>query len=186
MAKIKDDAVEKELQGAEAPAQAAPPKKSFLKVGLPVLLVQIVVAYFLASYVIVPMFIAKANAEPATEEKSDEAVPDDEKEETEDDSFGFIFLVEDIIVNPAESKGEQFVLVNIAFEVKEEDDIKRMEKREPLIRDMLIRIISSKPIDLLDGPDDKEALRLEIKENATPLLAEGHLKNVYFVNYIIQ
>lgn len=180
MADIREESVEQTIQ-EEQEQEQTPPKKSFLKVGLPILIVQVVVAYFLASYVIVPMFINKAKAETAkTEKKKDEASKEDEED------FGFIYMVEDVIVNPAESQGEQFVLVNIAFELKEEDDIKRMEKREPKIRDMLIKIISSKTITQLDGADDKEALRLEIKENAAKLVPPNHLANVYFVNYIIQ
>ncbi len=181
MADIRDDSVNQTIPEEQEHPQA-PPKKSFLKFGLPMLIVQIVVAYFLASYVIVPMFIDKAKAETAAKAEKQ----DDEDSNEKEDDFGFIYMVEDVIVNPAESQGEQFVLVNIAFELKEEDDVKRMEKREPKIRDMLIKIISSKTITQLDGADDKEALRLEIKKNAEKLVPANHLNNVYFVNYIIQ
>lgn len=162
-------------------------KGKWLKIGVPVILVQIIAAYFLASYLIIPMFFdeAKANTDDGTPAQ-EEVAEDSDDSESQDNEFGFIFKVEDVIVNPAESRGSQFVLINIAFELKEEGDISELERREPQIRDILIRIISSKPIDQLDGPDDKEMLREEIKEPVSALLPAHHLNNVYFVNYIIQ
>ncbi len=181
-------AKEMEEQMIEEELQSPSKTGKWLKIGVPVILVQIIAAYFLASYLIIPMFFDQANAgtkdKAGTEEQAGAA--DEEADQNEDKEFGYIFKVEDVIVNPAESRGSQFVLINIAFEVEEEDDIAELERREPQIRDILIRIISSKTIDQLDGPDDKELLREEIKGPVGALLKKGHLNNVYFVNYIIQ
>ncbi len=145
-----------------------------IKLAVPILIVQMVIAYFLASFVIVPMFFGSAQA---VEEE-------DAGEDTEE--FGLIYNVEDVIVNPAESKGAQFVIMNIGLEVKEDDDLAQLEMKDPKLRDILINTISSKTIDKLDGANDKENLRLEIKQKVSALLPKKHLKNVYFMNYIIQ
>lgn len=173
MASVKDETMNKKENAGKKGGG-----KSFFKVGIPVLIVQIIAAYFLASYLILPTFFDRANANP--NDASESAAAEDDRD------FGFIFKVEDVIVNPAESQGAQFVLVNIAFEVKEEGDMESLKTREAKIRDSLINIISGKTIDQLDGPDDKEALRLEIKEQVAKMLPKDHLYNIYFVNYIIQ
>ena len=152
---------------------------SLIKVGLPLLLVQILIAYFLATYVLVPMFFDQAKAN-----SYEEATKEDSEEEEEERSFGVIYQLEDLIVNPAQS--DQFLLLNLALEVKEEDDTKILDERKVIVRDILIRILSGKTIDQLDGPEDKENLRNEIKESISPVLPKGHLYNVYFSNYIIQ
>ncbi len=159
--------------------EAAAPEKSvsLVKVGIPMLLVQIIIAYLLANYVIVPAFIDQAQA---TSYQEEEATPDEDEEK----EFGVIYQLEDLIVNPAQS--DQFLLINLAFEVKEEGDMEIMEQRKVIVRDILIRILSGKTIDQLDGPDDKETLRQEIKEAVSSVLPKGHLLNVYFANYIIQ
>ncbi len=76
--------------------------------------------------------------------------------------------------------------MNLAFEVREEEDVDFLKKREAQVRDGLISIVSSKTIEQLDGPQDKERLRLEIREKFESLLPTDHLYNVYFINYIIQ
>jgi len=161
----------------EKPEDGQDAKKSGginIKLAVPILIVQMIAAYFLASFVIVPMFFNPAQAEAA--------------EEAEEDSpeFGLIYKVEDVIVNPAESKGAQFLIMNIGLEVKEEGDLSELETKDPKLRDLLISTISAKTIDKLDGADDKENLRLEIKQKISKLLPKKHLKNVYFTNYIIQ
>ena len=145
------------------------------KMGIPVILVQAVIAYFLASFVIVPTFFAPVNAEEALEEAAQD-----------DGEFGVVYIVEDVIVNPAESGGSRYAVVNIAFEVKDDEAVAVLTTKDVKVRDLLIYSLGSRTIDQLDGPDDKELLRQEIQENVGKLLPKGHLKNVYFVNYILQ
>lgn len=162
----------------EKPEDGLEEKKSGginIKLAVPILIVQMIAAYFLASFVIVPMFFGPAQAEAA-----------EEAEEDDSPEFGLIYKVEDVIVNPAESKGAQFLIMNIGLEVKEDGDLSELETKDPKLRDILISTISAKTIDKLDGADDKENLRLEIKKKTSKLLPKNHLKNVYFTNYIIQ
>lgn len=146
------------------------------KLAIPIIIGQIAISYFLASFVIVPTFFSPAQAGEKSEAKEDETP----------EAFGVVYQLQDVIVNPAESQGARYVVVNIAFEVAGDGDVGLLEKREPQLRDLLIQLISSKPVERLDGPDDKEKLRVEIKDQVAKLLPKNHLKNVYFVNYIIQ
>ena len=155
-------------------------KFSFVKIGIPVLLVQIVVAYFLAYHLLVPQFYGDSSANAALADSVDI------NEEADEIEFGKIYTVEDVIVNPKDSGGAQFVLINFGFEVKEEDDVVIMGDRQIQVRDILIKIISSRTMPELDGPDDKESLRREVFGRVGDILPRGHLMNVYFSNYIIQ
>jgi len=56
---------------------------SLIKVGLPLLLVQILIAYFVATYVLVPMFFDQAQAN-----SYEETTKEDSEEEEEERSFG--------------------------------------------------------------------------------------------------
>lgn len=161
------------------------PKISFMKVGIPILLIQVVIAYFLASYVLVPQLYGDASS---TNPDTPAARPSErtQQQETDAENFGAIYSVKDVVVNPAGSQGMQFILVNFGFEVKEDSDANILEKREVQVRDILIKILGSKTIDELDDPADKEMLRQEIKEKLDDLLSPGHLMNVYFSNFIIQ
>jgi len=155
-------------------------KLSLLKVGLPVVLAQLILAFFAANYFIVPRFFSS----PAATDSTVTAAEDTSAEE-ETSNFGVIYNLEDVIVNPAQSDG-QFILINLAIEVKSNQDIEVLKKRDAQARDILIRLISGKTISQLDGPEDKEQLRDEIKERMGAIIPEGHLRNIYFSNYLIQ
>ncbi|NOX36590.1 MAG: flagellar basal body-associated FliL family protein [Calditrichaeota bacterium] len=185
MADIRDNIPEESLESPQEETK----RFSMIKVGIPVLIIQIIVSYFLANYLIVPMFFDQASAHSSSRsaEVSEEAAPADSGEDEEQErEYGVIHQLEDIIVNPAESQGSQFLLINLAFEVKSEDDVELLKQREVIVRDILIQLLSGKTLLELDGPDDKELLRKEIIERVSKVLPKGHLYNVYFSNYIIQ
>ncbi len=174
MAKDKD----KDLTPEEEEGKAKQGFKLELKLAIPILLAQLVIAYFLAGFVIAPMVVSTAKAGVVKEVEEDDVEDDGE--------FGVVYQVEDVIVNPAESGGSHYVVMNIAFEVDGEDDVAHLEKMNAKLRDVLIRTVSSKTIDELDGPDDKEMLRQEIFEKVSEMLPKRHLNNVYFVSFILQ
>ncbi|RMG63740.1 MAG: hypothetical protein D6715_10755 [Calditrichaeota bacterium] len=177
---------ERNKAGADQPAEETAKRKGrLLKFGVPVLLIQVIVAYFLASSIIVPSLVKKATAEDTDEAKA-KAVADKEEEASSEQDFGAVYKLEDIIVNPAQSRGAQFVLVNLAFEVAKDDEVKELEKREVQLRDIIIRLISSRTIDQLDDASDKDSLRVAIAAQVESAVPKLHLRNVYFSNYIIQ
>jgi flagellar basal body-associated protein FliL len=156
---------------------------NFVKIGIPILIVQVIIAFLLANYVIVPRIDGDALASgqqntSANQEGTDNSNPIEK--------FGKIYNIEDVIANPADSKGMQFVLINFGIEVEKDSDLEILNAREIQVRDILINILSSKMLSELDDGVDKENLRIEVKNSIQKILPEGHLLNVYFSNYIIQ
>lgn len=165
------------------------PKKSGggLKTGLIIVVVQAVVAYFLATMVIVPMLVKNASASETHKSTSDTTAA---AEQVEVDSnfvnIGPIFNVEDIIVNPANSEGERYVVLNMALELTNEEAQAEVEKRVPLIRDVAIQLLSSVPVDSMDGAQNKLKLKERFTQEVKKVLPPGTLKRVYFTSFIIQ
>ncbi len=186
MAEFDEQPLENTEELLEQEAEQEQPKSSkisMVKVGIPIFIVQLIIAYFIASKFIVPKFFSGAHA--ATVQTS-EAASSSQEDGAGDNNFGVIYSLEDVIVNPAHSKGGQFILINLALEVKSNADVDIIKKKEVMIRDILIRLISGKTIDELDGPEDKENLRQEILDKISKVLPKNHLLNVYFSNYLIQ
>ena len=189
MAELENELMDESVELEDEQIEEEPNSKkiNFIKIGIPVLIIQTIVAYFLANYLTVPWLYGDSAAKASG--KVDSVVQSTKnfsKEEQEKPEFGQIYTVEDVIVNPADSQGMQFILINFGFEVKSNSDLELLKKREIQVRDILIKILSSKTLAQLDGPEDKENLRKEVKEAIQKILPEGHLLNVYFSNYIIQ
>jgi flagellar basal body-associated protein FliL len=187
----------KEAAPAEAkPAAeaAAPPAKGGLSIKMiliaaGVFLVQIVIVYFLAV-----KFIAPARGggggheESAKEEKSSEGeAKKGEKEEKGGESGeALIFVVKDLIVNPAGTNGTRFLLTTVGFEVSSAEAVAELGKKEMVVRDALTNILSAKQLAELTNAEQREAIRTEISEKISAMLKSGKLKNIYFSKFIIQ
>ena len=167
----------KQPQAAAAPPVAAAgmtPMK-LLIIGVPVFLVQLAVVYFLVAKFVSPS-AAPSQSEPAKAAESKESA----------DQAKSIFVVKDIIVNPAGTNGTRFLLTTVGFEINGVEREKDIEKKEVQVRDVLNTVLTSKGLDDLVRPEQREALRREILQKVSEMLPAGTLSNVYFSKFIIQ
>lgn len=175
-----DDELEENSEGSKSSGGG-------FKKGIIIVALQAVVTYFLATMVIVPMLVNKAGASDKQAATGDSTTI--EADAPTDSSFanvGPIFNVEDIIVNPAESEGERYVVLNMGLELTNEDAQSEVEKRVPLIRDVAIQILSSVPVDSLDGAENKLKLKKRFTQEIKKVLPPNTLRRIYFTSFIIQ
>ncbi len=164
-----------------ASAQKLPIKK-LVMFGVPIFLVQLVLVYFLITKVLMPAPSGPATAEAeATEEPAAT-----EGHGSEGGSDGSIYVVKDLIVNPAGTNGTRFLLTTVGFEVTTPEGLKELETKDVMVRDALNTILTSKDLATLVNVEGREALRKEIEEKVGSLLRTGTLTNVYFSKFIIQ
>ncbi len=152
------------------------PKKLII-FGIPVFLIQFVMVYFLTV-----KFIAPANTSqdvsPGGEKK-----PSGEKGIEEEHQ---VFLLKEVLVNPAGTNGTRFLLTSIGFEVASPEAKQEMEKKEVEVRDIMNTILTNKTLAELVDFQKRELIRSEIAQKASKLLKSGALKKVYFSKFIIQ
>jgi len=185
-----------EAQEPEGGAGAASSKgklsfKTLVLIGLPLVMVQAVFAYYIVTSFIKPHLPA---AKPKVEEKKIEQQPGAPKVEGEIDLTKYTTLpVDDVIVNPAESQGQRYLSVSVVLYIPIELE-EQIKKLEPEIRGVIIEQISRKRIDELVDYRDQTVLRDEIREKVSAVLKNNFgasLKNVevprvVFSKYIIQ
>ncbi len=107
----------------------------------------------------------------------------------EDPTFlevGEIHVIEDLVVNPAQSGGSRYVAASVAFEVAKPELIPILELRGPQIKDFLIRILGSRTVAELSDVRTRELLREEIQVEIEKTLGESSIKAVYFVSFVLQ
>jgi len=97
-----------------------------------------------------------------------------------------VFMMEDVIVNPAGTGGTRFLSVSIGFEISSEQLVADFEKREPLIKDALLTILGSKTIEQLSDAKEKEITRYQIKKRVEKLMKTEDIMAVYFTDFILQ
>lgn len=182
-----DVPAKEQAQAAVAESKGLPLKK-LLIIGIPVFLVQLVVLFFLATKFFGPSSQTQHPATSGSEREAESKEPSNEggREGAKEGAEQSIFVVKDLIVNPAGTNGSRFLLLTVGFETSTPEGAKELEKREIQVRDALNTILTAKALDELSGNDRREALRGEIQAKVGELLKGGAITNVYFSKFIIQ
>jgi flagellar protein FliL len=165
-------------QNADTAVKAATPSffsKKLIMIGIPIFVVQLAIIYFIMA----KFFVAPSHAESTAAKTETEG----QKAETETQN---IFLIKDMIVNPAGTNGTRFLLTTVGIEVSTPEAQQELEKKEVQVRDLLNSILTSKELADLVSIEQREVLRGEISKRVGEMLKTGKLRNVYFSKFIIQ
>ncbi|MEA1981173.1 MAG: flagellar basal body-associated FliL family protein [candidate division Zixibacteria bacterium] len=164
----------------------------------------IVIGLALALFVVKPMMSSDSSETDATEEvstddghgeKKEHKPKKKHKEESSDHGGGhgeegavesLVYMVSDIVVNPAGTGGSRFLSVSFGFELESSYMMSQFEAKEPIIRDALITIMSSKTVAHLTDPRQKEIIRLLIKRKVSRIMETDELAGVYYTDFVLQ
>lgn len=184
--KARKPAAEEPDANHEDTETSSPPKKAGLKkIALiaGVIVVQVIVSYFLQRTFLFPTSPSAEAHSLEAETKAEGGAGHGGKAHSKK---GEILLLDEIIVNPAETGGRRFLAVTIGFEVVGEEELHAIEQRKPLIRDGVIGLLSAKRIselaDIAYRDTLREEIRLKIEQELEPLA----VPRVFFTGYVLQ
>lgn len=185
---LKDNKLNEEAEELNSLSEVKPKSNFNPKViifGLPIFVVQLIAVYFITANILLKKMDGR------TVERVDPpvtVVKDDVKQvtDTANQKLGeHIFQIEDIIVNPANTQGQQLLLSSVAFDVTEAIIAKDLDKKQILLKDLIISVLSSKTITQLSSIDYRDSLRVEISNKVQNKFPNVKINRVYFSKYII-
>ncbi len=180
--------------GDPAATPAAPAKQSnklilFGGIGIGAIAIGVVVALF----VLKPMM---ASSDDPAEATTQQAAPERKAESShaKSESHGknkgetaaTMYQIDDIVINPAGTGGSRFLSVSFGFELNSPAEADAFRSREPIIRDALITILSSKTVAQLTDARQKEIIRYQIKKRVSELMKTSELAGVYYTDFVLQ
>ncbi len=152
----------------------------------------VVIGVALALFVIKPMMSeapegaegdATEHVESKKEEKKEKRkIVNEEGKEVS----SLIYSIENIVINPSGTGGSRFLSVSFGFEVKSLELQEEFTEREPIVRDALITILSSKTVAELTDAKQKEIVRYQIKKRLSKLMDTEDLAGVYYTDFVLQ
>ena len=151
-----------------------------------IVVVMVVAAYFVTLKVVKPMLGGGKAAVEQTDENHEKSKEEQEKKEEEKKSSheakksshggghgsngssdkeaaNNIYMIEQIIVNPAGTGGRRFLSTSIGFDLDNTDLHAVLEDKEVVVRDALITILSSQTVPELSDFKQRERLRKLIR-----------------------
>lgn len=155
-----------------------------LMIGLPIFIVQLVAVYFITANILMPgSNSGNTKAESKSETKTEEASG---KHPDKNAANGAIFSVDDMIVNPAQTNGNILLLASLGLSVENEEAKKVLEEKQVIVKDAIIRVLSSKSVNQLSSAAFRDTLKTEILKNITVEMPNTKVNNIYFSKFIIQ
>lgn len=100
--------------------------------------------------------------------------------------IGPIYPLDRFIVNLLSNNSNRYLKCKIDLELDAPELQKEIDKKLPAIRDLIIRILSSKTVEEIQTSKGKEKLKEEIKRKINEILTTGEIRNVYFTEFVIQ
>jgi len=136
-----------------------------------------IVAYFL---------LADDSTNQEQQPKVEETKVEKPKKMSEALEIGPIYPLDPFTVNLKSSGASRYLKCTIDLEIDTPETQPELDKMKPLIRDLIIRILSSKTVPEISTAKGKEKLKSEIKKNINVKLSTGEIRNVYFTAFVIQ
>ncbi len=157
--------------------------------GLPAFIVQLILVYFITANILMNKAssgVVNGHGEEVVAEESEEGGHGEEGDGHGGTAGQFIYTVDEIVINPANSNGRQLLLTALAFDMGSEESKTTLEAKDFLVRDMIISVISGKTTRFLSDITHRDSLRNEISHKIEGFLPDVKINKVYFSKYILQ
>ncbi|MBA4406669.1 flagellar basal body protein FliL [bacterium] len=185
MEKTKEETPETKVEDTSLPKEKG--KGLNIKVllfGIPIFIVQLVVVYFITANVLLNKIQA---THPSTETTPAENKKEAEKPKANSQELGkFVYMVEDLIINPANTDGKRLLLSSLGFDVSTQEEHQELKSKEFLLKDAVISIMSSKEVARLSNIVYRDTLRTEIIKRLSTIMPKVKINTIYFSKYILQ
>lgn len=100
--------------------------------------------------------------------------------------IGPVYPLDQFIVNLLSQNGSRFLKVKMDLELSDAKLTAELDKKKPLIRDIVIRTLTSKTYQEVSTGRGKEKLKDELVDRINSVLADGSIKNIYFTEFVVQ
>ncbi len=163
-------------------------KKGFnikvLLIGLPLFIVQLVAVYFITANMLISKIQPASNKSATADSTLVPELPDEGKD-AESEAGSHLVAITDVVVNPKNSNGQHYLMLDLGIDVDTPEHQKLLEERSIIIKDLLLNYLSSKEMSELTAPGFKDELKKTLKESIKEIMKETKINNIYFSKYII-
>lgn len=103
-----------------------------------------------------------------------------------EESSGGIHLIDNMVVNPAESNGTRFLLITVAADLGDFNDPEVLGDRDFAIRDAILQLLGSKTVAELSDISQRPQLISQIKDALDRVLGPNTVRRLFIPQFVIQ
>jgi flagellar FliL protein len=122
--------------------------------------------------------------ERTTSSRSSRSSSDFESRKLSD--IGILYPLDTFTVNLKSDAGRRYLKATIALELNGEELSIELDNKSPVIRDRIIRILSSKTLEEISSKKGKKKVSEQIVDTLNAMIVDGNVKGIYFTEFVIQ
>jgi len=100
--------------------------------------------------------------------------------------IGVLYPLDTFTVNLKSDSGRRYLKVTMDLELSGQELTAELDNKTAVIRDRIIRILTSKTLEEVTSRKGKDKLTQQIKDALNAMLVDGQILGVYFTEFVIQ
>jgi flagellar protein FliL len=105
---------------------------------------------------------------------------------TEPVRFGVFAALDGLIVNPAGTGGQRYLMVSIGLEAARQGTLDELLSKEVVARDTALQLLGARTVEELADLHLREDLKDELLAAFNGLLRRGRIDRIYFTQFVLQ
>lgn len=126
----------------------------------------------------------QAKERPASkQQKSNSGSVDSSRQLSE---IGILYPLDTFTVNLKSDAGRRYLKVTMSLELEGEELSLELDNKSPVLRDRIIRILTSKTLEEISSKKGKQKVSNQIMDTLNSMISDGHIQGIYFTEFVIQ
>jgi flagellar FliL protein len=100
--------------------------------------------------------------------------------------IGILYPLDTFTVNLKSDSGRRYLKAAISLELNGEELSIELDNKSPVIRDRIIRILSSKTLEEISSKKGKKKISQQIIDTLNAMIVDGNVRGIYFTEFVIQ
>jgi len=100
--------------------------------------------------------------------------------------IGILYPLDTFTVNLKSDSGQRYLKVTMSLELEGEELSLELDSKSPVLRDRIIRILTSKTLEEISSKKGKFKVETQIMDTLNAMITDGQIRGIYFTEFVIQ
>jgi len=100
--------------------------------------------------------------------------------------IGILYPLDTFTVNLKSDAGRRYLKVTMSLELEGEELSLELDAKSAVLRDRIIRILTSKTLEEISSKKGKQKVSTQIMDTLNAMISDGTIKGIYFTEFVIQ
>jgi len=100
--------------------------------------------------------------------------------------IGILYPLDTFTVNLKSDAGRRYLKVSVTLELEGEELSLELDAKSPVLRDRIIRILTSKTLEEISSKKGKQKVSDQIQNTLNAMISDGTIRGIYFTEFVIQ